>query len=306
MDPAAADAGAAPREIQCDDLFEYIHQHFEEESLGGAQLYLKHTSEYGFALTGMVLVEGKPERHGPVLSLDWGDSPRFTHYEFNIQGNPAGASLKEKIYSNRTEREFNGNLIDDEAAEPLIEQINQSLGGKEWDWARKMASDRSGANSVVVCPPLASTFKNVGGFLFPVEQPPARPGSWAEAQAQIDRIVKDCGATHEQISDGNHTIGELYQFRLHYHAGLFNTWHKLHPEYGAHKSLCHHDGKPCDGGGWFVVSAKVSDLGLITNHYKLEAWDCFHIPSEPAERWPYDGTTSADVLDRLKVINSLP
>ena len=129
---------------------------------------------------------------------------------------------------------------------------------------------------------------------------------WSDAQAQIDAIVEKFGANHKLISDGHHTIGDLYEFRLQYHAGMFNAWHMLNPEWGAHKSKCHHDENPCFGGGWFVVSAMVSDVGLITNHYKLKDWDCFHIPEEPAERWAFDGSTPADTLKRMSIIKSLP
>jgi hypothetical protein len=130
-------------------------------------------------------------------------------------------------------------------------------------------------------------------------------GSWVDAQSQIDQIVKKCGGNHKQISDGHHTMGELYEFRLHYHAGMFNAWHKLNPTWGAHKSTCHHDKKPCFGGGWFVVSAKVPDVGLITNHYKLKDWPKFQIPEEPAERWPFDGSTPADTLRRMGEVNEV-
>ena len=130
---------------------------------------------------------------------------------------------------------------------------------------------------------------------------------WSEVQTIIDWLIEHWGFNHSQINDGHHTIGELYEFRGQYNAGLFNAWHQLHPEWGAHKSKCHHDGKPCFGDGkWFVASAKVPGVGLITNHYKMESWDYFQIPEEEKERWEFDGTTPADVLKRLKLINGRP
>lgn len=126
---------------------------------------------------------------------------------------------------------------------------------------------------------------------------------WKDIQTIIDFLVKKFGFNHRHISDGNHTFEELYEFRLQYNAGLFNAWHKLHSEWGCHKSKKHHDGKPCFDGQWFVVSAHIPGVGLVTNHYRLKDWDLFKIPEEDEERWAYDGTTSADVLKRMEFIN---
>lgn len=117
-----------------------------------------------------------------------------------------------------------------------------------------------------------------------------------------------------QYSDGYHTFDELYEFRKLYNAALFNVWGKekiQHPhwwmegrpyysyKYDVHKSWNHHDGKPCFGGGWFIVVA-ILPTGQITNHYKAEDWDLFQIPEEPKARFEYDGHTSKDVMVRLE------
>lgn len=127
-----------------------------------------------------------------------------------------------------------------------------------------------------------------------------------------------------ELSDGYHTFNELYEFRKLYNAALFNMWaydwnqyfldctknNKAYlPEkanelvvYDVHKSTKHHDGKECFGGGWFIVVA-VLPGGQISNHYKIEDWDLFNIPTYGRARHPFDGHTAKDVLDRLRSLS---
>ena len=115
-----------------------------------------------------------------------------------------------------------------------------------------------------------------------------------------------------ELSDGYHTYDELYEFRKMYNAVLFNEWAipiTCHtptedvilerPKYNVHKSWKHHDGEPCFGGGWFIVSAMLP-TGLISNHYKAEDWDLFQIPEVEKALYEFDGHTPQDVLHRLK------
>lgn len=102
------------------------------------------------------------------------------------------------------------------------------------------------------------------------------------------------------ISDGYHTFRELYEFRKMYNAALFNLW-GANGINKTHKSKRHYDGELCFGGGWFIVSAMLPS-GLISNHYKLEDWDLFHIPETEKALFEYDGHTGKDVLQRLKAI----
>jgi hypothetical protein len=99
-------------------------------------------------------------------------------------------------------------------------------------------------------------------------------------------------------SDGYHTFNELYEFRKLYNAHLFNEWSKQ-DKYNTHKSLKHHDGELCFGGGWFVVVA-ILPTGQITNHYPIEDWDLFKIKEVESALFPFDGHTSKDVLERMK------
>lgn len=124
----------------------------------------------------------------------------------------------------------------------------------------------------------------------------------------------------DNISDGWHTFGELYDFRLQYNAALFNAWGadkteeetKYYPGEGwvnppkfeVHKSWKHEDGEFCFGEEkkWFIVSAMLP-TGLISNHYKAEHWDLFKIPEVEKVIFKFDGHTGHDVLERLKQLN---
>lgn len=132
-----------------------------------------------------------------------------------------------------------------------------------------------------------------------------------------------------KISDGYHTFDELYEFRKVYNAALFNEWASLWykelkcsqdpycmseagalygdnipVEYDVHKSWRHHDGELCFGGGWFIVVAMLPD-GQISNHYKEEDWDLFKIPEAEKAKYPFDGHTGKDVIERIKKVQDI-
>lgn len=124
------------------------------------------------------------------------------------------------------------------------------------------------------------------------------------------------GRVKAKLSDGYHTYDELYEFRKMYNAALFNAWAKdiqyeivsnetsvanipVGPLYDVYKSFKHHDGEDCFGGGWFIVVA-ILPTGQISNHYRSEDWDLFKIPETDTAKYPFDGHTPADVLQRLK------
>ena len=108
------------------------------------------------------------------------------------------------------------------------------------------------------------------------------------------------GASMEDVSDGYHTFKELYEFRKVYNAVLFNNWAKG-AKYNVHKSIKHHEGDLCFGGGWFIVVALLPG-GQISNHYEMKDWDLFQIPTYDKALFPFDGHTSKDVLSRLKEV----
>lgn len=118
-----------------------------------------------------------------------------------------------------------------------------------------------------------------------------------ELQKEIEKLPD-----HEigLISDKYHTFDELYEFRKTYNAALFNEWAKFDiPKYNVHKSIRHHDGEYCFGGGWFIVVALLP-TGQISNHYELKDWDLFKIPAKDKALFEFDGHTPNDVLNRIK------
>jgi len=76
----------------------------------------------------------------------------------------------------------------------------------------------------------------------------------------------------------------VYDYRMLYNALWLNT--RANKSY---KSRNHYDGKPCCGGGWFVVGTKL-DGHLLSNHYKdtPENWNLFNIPDYKNELYEFN------------------
>lgn len=108
--------------------------------------------------------------------------------------------------------------------------------------------------------------------------------------------------SNEKVNSQNDLINELYKFRLLYNALLFNNWAKT-GEVEVYKSKKHHDGSipfEEDEGEWFIVVGILPTGEQITNHYAMEYWDYFKIPSYPCVKDVFDGHTPSDVLYRLE------
>ena len=107
----------------------------------------------------------------------------------------------------------------------------------------------------------------------------------------------------KHVSDGHHTFGELYHYRMLYNAAFFNLLAEVYPEgidgtFKVMKSRKHHNGHyPFDSSDWFIVVWD-SPYGQISNHYKMEYWNIFSIPEVDLPPI-YDGHNSVDASDRL-------
>lgn len=101
----------------------------------------------------------------------------------------------------------------------------------------------------------------------------------------------------DDMSDGYHTFGELYKYRMAYNAAFFNEL-AIRGDVPLCKSKRHSDGGECFGGGWFIVMAELS-TGQISNHYEMKYWDIFNIP-EREVGFVYDGHSPKEALDRLE------
>lgn len=120
---------------------------------------------------------------------------------------------------------------------------------------------------------------------------------------QIDFQVADLSG----VSDGFHTIAELYDHRITLYIALCKALNGDLERvldgngYGQRvwRSKTHGDGKPAYE-GWFIMGIGKKSGEQISYHIPLDRWDetNFAETLEQAPEW--DGHTSADVLERLK------
>lgn len=109
------------------------------------------------------------------------------------------------------------------------------------------------------------------------------------------------GADDLQVSDGYHTMDELYEHRIILFITLLRI---LHHWSGSRTqqlwcSKYHSDGTWLDG--WFVAGIGREPGKQITYHLPVKYWDEVIKWAEYESRAPeWDGHTSADVLERLK------
>ena len=102
--------------------------------------------------------------------------------------------------------------------------------------------------------------------------------------------------TSHDIRDEHHSMAELYHYRMLYNAVAIMAWRR--EGISVVKSLKHHDGEFCFGGGWFIVTAQLP-TGQVSNHYQTQHWDLFAVPEvEEAPQW--DGHTPDEAAKRIK------
>jgi hypothetical protein len=111
----------------------------------------------------------------------------------------------------------------------------------------------------------------------------------------ITNLAQKRAIDTNQISDGYHTFGELYEHRI----VLWMALCRLCSELGDNvwKSKLHSDGSSFDG--WFVLGI-TNNLGQqMTYHLPNEYWDqCdFNVLDKSPE---FDGHSSKDVLERIQ------
>lgn len=101
-----------------------------------------------------------------------------------------------------------------------------------------------------------------------------------------------------QLTDGFHTMEELYEHRRALTAALAMTYVEQFPN-GAWRSKAHHpDDGPMFEGGYFIVGINLP-TGTITYHYKLAHWDDFALVPEVGHAPKWDGATPNDTVTRL-------
>jgi hypothetical protein len=100
-----------------------------------------------------------------------------------------------------------------------------------------------------------------------------------------------------EVSDGYHTFNELYEHRnLLFCAflsaltneGRRDTW----------KSHTHNSGDSYDG--WFLAGVELCGH-QVTYHLPDEMWELCYVANEYAVAPPWDGHSSADVIERIRL-----
>lgn len=98
----------------------------------------------------------------------------------------------------------------------------------------------------------------------------------------------------DNISDGYHTFGELYDHRRALTRALMLTNKEI-----SWRSKNHHpDDSPMFEGGYFIVGMDLPD-GQMSYHYKLSHWNDFDGVTELPHAPKYDGHTAEDTVRRL-------
>jgi hypothetical protein len=101
------------------------------------------------------------------------------------------------------------------------------------------------------------------------------------------------GCDTNQISDGYHTFGELYEHRI----TLFTALCRKLSKGRVWRTQTHSDGSVWEG--WFVLGIGFKHGEQITYHLPLSKWDDAEF-AETIDKAPdYDGHTSDDVLQRI-------
>lgn len=96
-----------------------------------------------------------------------------------------------------------------------------------------------------------------------------------------------------EVSDGSHTMNELYDHRITLFIALCKFIDRK-----VWRSELHHDGKGYEG--WFILGIDKEVGKQITYHLPMSRWEETSF-AETLDRAPeWDGHTPADVLERLK------
>lgn len=128
----------------------------------------------------------------------------------------------------------------------------------------------------------------------------------------INHFIKEGTIVTNDISDGYHTFGELYEHRItlfialctiidgaytHYHRVMAGDKMQHNTNSPVWKTRIHSDGSSWDG--WFLLGIYKEKEKQITYHLPISKWvECNFIELDKAPEW--DGHTSEDVLERLK------
>lgn len=109
------------------------------------------------------------------------------------------------------------------------------------------------------------------------------------------RWVPSDGINTDEITDGHHTFGELYDHRRALTAVLAAGAADVGDSW---RSKAHHPDDDPMFEGYFIVGIELP-TGTITYHYKLHHWDDFAAVPEREHAPKWDGATPDDTVTRL-------
>jgi hypothetical protein len=109
---------------------------------------------------------------------------------------------------------------------------------------------------------------------------------------EIHQMAKQHLIDTNDISDGYHTFGELYEHRCR----LWITLCRVIEE-NVWRSKKHSDGTQMMG--WFILGIYHGKGNQMTYHLPESMWNDCEFAEELKEAPEYDGHTSADVLERI-------
>jgi len=115
---------------------------------------------------------------------------------------------------------------------------------------------------------------------------------FAYAQDSVDGLSPE---KRQHISDGYHTFAELYDHRIELYIALCRI---LRTKYPVWRSETHSDGSQI--AGWFVLGLDTMRGKQITYHLPASRWTSCEFAMTLLQAPPFDGHSSADVLERLK------
>lgn len=120
---------------------------------------------------------------------------------------------------------------------------------------------------------------------------------------EINEKISEMNGDTNDISDGYHTFGELYEHRISIYIALC----KIHDKYcyeslgiysNVWRSKLHSDGSAWEG--WFILGIGKEKGQQITYHLPISKWDETNFADTLDKAPDWDGHTSNDVLERLK------
>lgn len=122
----------------------------------------------------------------------------------------------------------------------------------------------------------------------------------ATTPGELTRECRADGDEDMQVSDGYHTMDELYDHRITLYIALCAA-QRLFTDKNIWRSKYHSGGELCFGTGTqFILGIGSHEGEQISYHIPIDRWDetNFAITLERAPEW--DGHTSKEVLTRLK------